>query len=72
MLFTDFVPDPIIRYNVGFVMIFLTVQNIVVNLTIIARSPIKQIFLRFKRCRALQKAKKLPSLKESFKRSFTK
>ena len=66
MLFTDFVPDPITRYNVGFAMIFLTVQNIIFNLTIIARTPIRQIILRLKRCCARRNSKK------SFTRKLTR
>ena len=41
LCFTQFIPDPEMRYNMGYVMVLLTVQNIVVSLVIIVMSPIR-------------------------------
>ena len=72
MLFTEFVPSPLTRYDIGFVMIFLTAQNIAVNLAIIARSPIRQLILRCRRYHALKKVNRHPKLKTLITKKFTK
>ena len=46
---TQFVPDANARYQVGFGMIGLTGQNILVNIYIVGRQPVRELFLR---CRA--------------------
>ena len=51
LCFTEFVAKPDTRYNMGYLMILLTIQNIVVSLIIIAFSPIRMLKLRCKRCR---------------------
>ena len=45
---TNFVPDAEARYNVGFGMIALTGQNILVNIYLISRTPLRQLFLKCK------------------------
>ena len=47
-LFTDFVPDAFIRYQVGFFMIFLTTQNIIVNIYIMSKEPVKLLVEKLK------------------------
>jgi hypothetical protein len=47
-LFTDFVPDAFIRYQVGFFMIFLTAQNILINVYLMSKDPVKLLFEKLK------------------------
>jgi hypothetical protein len=47
-LFTDFVPDAFIRYQVGFFMIFLTAQNILINVYLMSKEPVKLLFEKLK------------------------
>ena len=47
--YTDYVPDPQARYTIGFLMIFLTGQNLIVNLYVIAQEPLHKIKLKLKR-----------------------
>lgn len=42
LTFTQFVPDPDVKYNMGYAMILLTIQNIVVGLFFVARTPLRQ------------------------------
>lgn len=67
LCFTEFVPVPDMRYNMGYLMILLTVQNIVVSLVFIASDPVRMIKLRIRRCR-IQRAyrKKMGIKSESF------
>ena len=46
--FTPFVLDANARYEVGFAMVFLTAQNILVNLIIIGKTPARRAFLRLR------------------------
>lgn len=58
LCFTNFVPDPTTRYNIGYIMILLTIQNIVVGLSFIAVDPFKQLKLRLKRYTLLRAHRK--------------
>ena len=49
LCFTLFVPAPETRYNMGYAMILLTIQNIVISLIIIGVSPVRQLKLRAKK-----------------------
>ena len=71
LLFTDFVPDALARYKIGYVMIFLTSQNIIVNLIFIGKDPIRHLFLRYKRHKLIKKYKKNTSLKTQAKIKFS-
>ena len=39
LMFTDFIDDAVMRYNIGYAMILLTVQNILVSLYFISLQP---------------------------------
>ena len=51
-LFTDFVPDPELRYNIGWSIIGVTLVNIVVNMLVMFWSTINQLKLMFKKLAA--------------------
>lgn len=46
------------RYNIGYGMILLTIQNIVVGLYFVGQQPLHLLKLRMKRCCLLRAAKK--------------
>lgn len=46
--FTDFVPDPNMRYQIGFWMILMTCQNIFINIYLMSRDPFKQMIAKLK------------------------
>jgi hypothetical protein len=48
-LFTDFVPDPELRYSIGWSIIGVTIVNIIVNMLVMFWSTIKQLRLMFKK-----------------------
>ena len=48
MCFTPFVLDAMARYTMGYVLVILTVKNIVVNIYFVARNPVRQSYLRCK------------------------
>jgi hypothetical protein len=47
-LFTDFVSDPVMRYNVGYSLIAFTVLNISVNICIMVIQTGKSLFRIYK------------------------
>ena len=47
---TAFVPDPVTRNYIGYVMVVLTFQNLFVNLYLIALRPIKAAIMIWKKC----------------------
>lgn len=47
--FTPYVLDADARYQVGFGMVILTVQNIVVNMVIVGKDPVRMVYLRCRR-----------------------
>ena len=51
-LFTDFVPDPELRYSIGWSIIGVTIVNIIVNMLVMFWSTLKQLRLMFKKLAA--------------------
>ena len=78
MCFTNFALDPEARYTMGYVLVFLTAKNIVVNIYIVSQDPFRRSYLRCKvryysRQQIKQKWKgKVQKTKNFFKRSFTR
>ena len=73
LCFTEFVPKAETRYNMGYLMILLTIQNIVISLVFIAVPPIRMIRLRIKRCQVRRQYKKKMGIKWSWQEfSFKK
>ena len=68
--FTDWVDSPVRRYNIGYAMIFLTFQNIFVNLLIIVREPFLNLKNQIRQYRIDLKIGKAKPL--TWKRSKTK
>jgi hypothetical protein len=69
--FTDFVDDPIIRYNVGFSLIVLTSINVGVNIIVMMLETLKKLFRIFKvlrqkyeKWKILRKIKQIQKKKE--------
>jgi hypothetical protein len=51
LMFTDFIDDAELRYNIGYAMVLLIIQNILVSLYFISLQPARQLCLRCKRCK---------------------
>ena len=49
LCYTNFVSDAHARYQMGFAMIFLTSQNILINIFLLGREPVKMLILSCKR-----------------------
>ena len=71
LCFTPFVIDPDTRYDMGYIMILLTIQNILVGLVFIGIQPIKMIHLRMKRCIIHRAYKKKMGIKPPARTPFT-
>ena len=68
LCFTMFISDVETRYNMGYAMILLTVQNIIVSLTIIGIQPFRQMILRAKKAFRMRAYRKRNNIKKkSFK-----
>lgn len=46
--FTDLVPDAIVRYNIGFIMIIIAFSNLCTNIFFIFREPFKKLIAKLK------------------------
>ena len=57
MCFTDFVADLETQYKVGFVSCGLVVGHLLINVSIMLKTSVKQIIMRFKRWLMLKKHK---------------
>ena len=72
---TDFVSDSTGRYNVGFIILFLTLQNLMTNLILMLIDTVRSIINLFKKCmniRRKTKGKTTTYLKKNFKKKIRK
>ena len=63
LCFTEFIEDPSMRYDMGYAMILLTAQNILVNLVLIAKQPARRLYLSLKRWFAIRSLRKKMGIK---------
>ena len=66
LIFTDFVDDPETRYLMGFSLISVASVGISVNLILISKTSLLEVFLRLKRAWKHMKAKNLYLLNKNF------
>lgn len=60
--FSDFTPDPHLRYKIGYAMIFLTCQNMFINIFLMMKDPL----IKF-----IAKLKYSYTIRERLKKKFT-
>ena len=78
MCFTELALDPEARYTMGYVLVALTAQNIMVNIYVVSQDPVRRGYLRCKvryhRRHQIKKEWKLKTQKTKnfFKRSYTR
>lgn len=57
-LFTQYVPDPHVQYNCGWVVVILTLANIAVNMIVIIFKGVHEAYIKITRMIKLYKSKR--------------
>ena len=71
LVFSDFVPDSFVRYQVGWAYIGVTLANIAMHLTIMLATSLQRLRLLYRRRINLVKARKAATIKRALVQAAT-